>query len=113
MRIRTFGPPAGHVKKRAETREIRCRTAARVLHNTADLRAILKSALQEGDRGMRTFTRIICGAALLTLLPAAASAQTSSIAGTVKDTTGAVMPGVTVEATSPALIEKVRSAVTD
>ena len=62
---------------------------------------------------MRTFTRILGGVALLTLLPAAASAQTSSIAGTVKDTTGAVMPGVTVEASSPALIEKVRSAVTD
>ena len=33
--------------------------------------------------------------------------------GTVKDTSGAVLPGVTVEAASPALIEKVRSAVTD
>src|SRR5204862_7649234 len=42
-----------------------------------------------------------------------ASAQTSAIAGTVKDTSGAVLPGVTVEASSPALIEKVRSAVTD
>jgi hypothetical protein len=36
-----------------------------------------------------------------------------SIAGVVRDTTGAVLPGVTVEASSPALIEKVRSAVTD
>ena len=35
------------------------------------------------------------------------------IAGTVKDPSGAVLPGVTVEAASPALIEKVRSAVTD
>ena len=40
------------------------------------------------------------------------SAQ-SAFAGTVKDTSGAVMPGVTVEAASPALIEKVRTAVTD
>ena len=47
------------------------------------------------------------------LLPAAALAQTSAIAGVVKDTSGAVLPGVTVEASSPALIEKVRSAVTD
>ena len=31
----------------------------------------------------------------------------------VKDATGAVLPGVTVEAASPALIEKVRSVVTD
>jgi hypothetical protein len=37
----------------------------------------------------------------------------SGIAGVVKDTSGAVMPGVTVEASSPALIEKIRTAVTD
>ena len=37
----------------------------------------------------------------------------ASIAGNVKDTSGAVLPGVTVEAASPALIEKVRTAVTD
>ena len=35
----------------------------------------------------------------------------SAIAGTVRDTSGAVLPGVTVEATSPVLIEKFRSAV--
>ena len=46
-------------------------------------------------------------------LPAAAWAQSGAIAGTVKDTTGAVLPGVTVEVASPALIEKVRSATTD
>src|SRR6266849_1801439 len=46
------------------------------------------------------------------LLARLASAQ-GSITGTVKDTSGAVLPGVTVEASSPALIEKVRSAVTD
>ena len=62
---------------------------------------------------MRTLARISVGAALLMLLPATASAQTSSIAGTVKDTSGAVLPGVTVEASSPALIEKVRSVTTD
>src|SRR5262245_38951206 len=43
-----------------------------------------------------------------------AHAQTAaSITGVVKDTTGAVLPGVTVEASSPALIEKVRTATTD
>ena len=36
-----------------------------------------------------------------------------TIAGAAKDTSGAVLPGVTVEVTSPALIEKVRSATTD
>ena len=45
-------------------------------------------------------------------MPAAAHAQ-ATIAGTVRDTSGAILPGVTVEAASPALIEKVRSATTD
>jgi hypothetical protein len=51
-------------------------------------------------------------AALVVLAPAAAFAQ-ASLSGTVKDTSGAVLPGVTVEAASPVLIEKVRTAVTD
>src|SRR4249920_2305977 len=50
--------------------------------------------------------------ALIVLVPAAAFAQ-ASITGVVKDASGAVLPGVTVEASSPALIEKVRSAVSD
>src|SRR3954468_510589 len=62
---------------------------------------------------MRTFARIMFGAALVAFIPAVAWAQTSAIAGTVKDTSGAILPGVTVEASSPALIEKVRSAVSD
>jgi len=49
----------------------------------------------------------------LALLPAAALAQQATIAGVAKDTSGAVLPGVTVEIASPALIEKTRSAVTD
>src|SRR5262252_3300900 len=60
--------------------------------------------------------RSIVGLAALAavLLPALAAAQAAgSIAGVVKDTSGAVMPGVTVEASSPALIERVRSVVTD
>ena len=44
-------------------------------------------------------------------VPAAAYAQ-ASIVGTVKDPSAAVLPGVTVEASSPALIEKTRSVVT-
>jgi hypothetical protein len=46
------------------------------------------------------------------LLASDAAAQ-SGISGTVRDTSGAVLPGVTIEATSPALIERVRTAVTD
>ena len=51
--------------------------------------------------------------AVITLaLPATALAQ-GSITGVVKDTSGAILPGVTVEAHSPALIEKLRTAVSD
>jgi hypothetical protein len=45
--------------------------------------------------------------------PVVASAQTSTIAGIVRDASGGVLPGVTVEVASPALIEKVRTVVTD
>src|SRR4029434_1802559 len=45
-------------------------------------------------------------------VPAAAFAQ-ASITGVVRDSSGAVLPGVTVEASSDALIERVRSAITD
>jgi hypothetical protein len=46
------------------------------------------------------------------LLPAGAQAQ-SGIVGVVRDTSGAVLPGVTVEASSPVLIERVRTVVTN
>ena len=59
------------------------------------------------DRLSKSFL-IVLG---LVLSPAIASAQ--AIVGTVKDASGAVLPGVTVEASSPALIEKTRSATTD
>ena len=59
--------------------------------------------------------RVVLTATLLAsivLIPASAFAQ-AAIAGAVKDSSGAVLPGVSVEATSPSLIEKVRAAVTD
>ena len=52
-------------------------------------------------------------AAVLVLAPAAAFAQDGQIAGSVRDTSDALMPGVPVEVTSPALIEKVRTGITD
>src|SRR6476469_1998618 len=63
------------------------------------------------SRGKQMLAAAIA-ALVVCLWPAAAQAQ-SAIAGTVKDTSGAVLPGVTVEAASDALIEKTRSAVTD
>ncbi|HEY9462702.1 MAG TPA: carboxypeptidase-like regulatory domain-containing protein, partial [Vicinamibacterales bacterium] len=59
----------------------------------------------------RAIVRTLLFAALCISLPSLLYAQ--SIAGTVRDTSGAVLPGVSVEATSPALIEKTRSVVTD
>src|ERR1700704_1213667 len=61
---------------------------------------------------MRRLRQGLAVFALLVLVPAVAFAQ-ASITGVVKDASGAVLPGVTVEASSEALIEKVRSAVTD
>src|SRR6476659_4525440 len=61
-------------------------------------------------RGLVRFASIAL--ALFVLAPAAVYAQ-ASVTGVVKDSSGAVLPGVTVEASSPALIEKTRSTVTD
>jgi hypothetical protein len=54
----------------------------------------------------------VAGLFLLLLAPTALFAQ-ASITGVVKDSSGAILPGVTVEASSPALIERTRSVVTD
>jgi hypothetical protein len=56
--------------------------------------------------------RATAGFLLLALVPGAVYAQ-GSIVGTVRDASGGVLPGVTVEASSPALIEKARSVVTN
>jgi hypothetical protein len=61
---------------------------------------------------MRNLYRGLICVVFLLALPIAAAAQ-GSIAGSVRDTSGAVLPGVTVEASSAALIEKTRTAVTD
>jgi Carboxypeptidase regulatory-like domain len=61
---------------------------------------------------MRSLLRVLSGVLTLLLLPSSVWAQ-AAITGVVKDTSGAVLPGVTVEVASPALIEKVRNAVTD
>jgi hypothetical protein len=63
---------------------------------------------------MRRMRRALALAAVTLCLPAIAWAQAGSgITGLVRDTSGAVLPGVTVEASSPALIEKVRTVTTD
>src|SRR5437870_11316494 len=65
---------------------------------------------------MSAMKRRIVLFALAVFMPAIVHAQAvtgASISGTVKDASGAVLPAVTVEASSPSLIEKVRVAVTD
>ncbi|MBI2150761.1 MAG: TonB-dependent receptor, partial [Acidobacteria bacterium] len=57
--------------------------------------------------------RIVVVLTLLALSPAIVFAQTSVITGAVKDASGAVLPGVSGEVSSPALMEKVRTTVTD
>jgi hypothetical protein len=59
-------------------------------------------------RILRTLT-LLAG---VLILPAAARAQVT-LAGIVKDASDAVLPGVTVDAASPVLIEKIRTAITD
>jgi hypothetical protein len=61
---------------------------------------------------MRCVLRLLVAAVSLVLLPAPLWAQ-AAITGVVKDASGAVLPGVTVEAASPSLIERVRTVVSD
>src|SRR5262245_41331912 len=69
-----------------------------------------------GGDAMRVASRCLVSgfvAGWLLLVGASAAHAQSAIAGVVRDTTGAVLPGVTVEAASPVLIERVRSVSTD
>ena len=61
---------------------------------------------------MRCVVRVWLAMLAVVVAPSWVHAQ-ASIVGVVKDSSGAVLPGVTVEASSPALIEKVRTAATD
>src|SRR6266540_4371651 len=61
---------------------------------------------------MHALRRVLFALSWVAVLPASAYAQ-ATLAGTVRDTSGAILPGVTVEAASPVLLERVRTAVTD
>src|SRR5215204_348424 len=61
---------------------------------------------------MHRVMNVVIAVAGIVLLPSVVLAQ-ATIAGVVRDTSAAVLPGVTVEASSPALIEKIRTAVSD
>src|SRR5262249_24074794 len=100
----------------------RCAITARLSRDRSRLREIPLSsssfpqAASTERQGPMRQTRFVVTMTLFAWLadvPAGWAQQASGIAGLVRDTSGAVLPGVTVEAASPVLIEKVRSAVTD
>src|SRR5688572_16543530 len=101
-------------------RTLRCNT---LQHATARLYPILRPSIVGPDdrsteglmtRSTRFAFAMLALVSLLHPVPAAAQAVgTATIAGTVTDSSGAVLPGVTVEATSPALIEGARSVTTN
>ena len=61
---------------------------------------------------MRSLLKALVGVVAVLILPRVAFAQ-ATIAGVVRDSSGGVLPGVTIEASSPALTEKVRTVVSD
>src|ERR1700676_4736609 len=73
-------------------------------------RAAISQGIRAGGQLMRTARFVVVLVSIL--CPAIASAQ-SSLAGAVKDSSGAQLPGVAGEGSRPAVIEKVRSVVTD
>ena len=56
---------------------------------------------------------VVCAGSIWSTNASAQGAVQATIAGVVRDTSGAVLPGVTIEASSPVLIEKSRTAVSD
>src|SRR5262245_43689255 len=92
------------------TRSMRTDPSRCSLTAISSLPTVSSEILQEGR--MRVFAKAVLVLSCLFIVPAAAYAQ-GAIAGQVKDTSGAVLPGVTVEAASPVLIEKTRNVVTD
>lgn len=79
--------------------------------------ATSRTWLFDSARGERTGAARLAGMSLLVLgclafLPGTAHAQ-SAFSGIVRDTSGAVLPGVTIEAASPVLIEKSRTVITN
>src|SRR4026209_1288357 len=75
-------------------------------------RSVVETTLVKGNPTMRGPLKAVLILTAAVLRPSLAFAQ-GTLTGTVRDQSGSVLPGVIVEASSPALIEKVRSAVTD
>src|SRR4029077_15988552 len=90
------------------------RSTLRAARGPCRLRSPLNINCTEERMRLELWAVSAVASAWLALLPATLSAQaTSGLAGVVRDATGGVLPGVTVEAASPVLIEKVRTVTTD
>src|SRR5688572_28263304 len=87
-----------------------CYRAART--NPLALTLVSEYSCLVGERMNRLRRVGACVLSCMVLVPSMALAQ-ASLAGVVRDASGAVLPGATVEASSPVLIEKVRSITTD
>jgi len=62
---------------------------------------------------MRGWGRVVAAAVIALAVMAAPAWAQATLSGVIKDSSGAVLPGVTVEAASPVLIEKTRTALSD
>ena len=85
---------------------------ASLLDEATALISITSSFDRHREVLMRGIVRALATFMLFVLAPSVVYAQ-ATLAGVARDTSGAVLPGVTVEAASPVLIEKVRTATTD
>src|SRR5580765_7257658 len=99
--------PHGRRKNRRQSGGPGCTGCEMIRHASKEV--VIPNLFRGGPRPMYRLVRLILIAFAALAIPTAALAQ-SAIAGIVKDSTGAVLPGVTVEASSPALIEKVKTA---
>src|SRR5215216_7146491 len=95
-----------HQLPRPATLQHRADSLARSPHENTE-----KTLSSAGDVMSRLVLRFLVVSCCSVLVPTLVSAQ--SLAGVVRDDSGAVLPGVMVEAASPTLIEKVRAATTD
>src|SRR4029453_1591448 len=98
-------------KRDGQGRGLRGRSAAPTMRGGRRLMSFPQRTKGERMRAIATAIMVVLG---LVMLPAPSSGQAlGTITGVVKDSSGAVLPGATVEASSPALIEKTRTVVTD
>src|SRR5438093_7677456 len=95
----------GTVSRRFEA-ELRCQPESRELHGFHLDRTVRRHPMYAVVAKRRGWLVIVCGLFFAPMHGWAQSAATGTIAGAGRDATGAVLPGVTVEAASPALIEK-------